>query len=65
MVCWFAGAGADGRATFEYAKVRHLYAAQLKLADRAGIDWSVGPHTIQGQGTYPFLHKHLRWPARE
>jgi len=23
----------------------------------------VGPHTINGQGTYAFLHKHLNWPV--
>jgi hypothetical protein len=22
----------------------------------------VGPHTINGQGTFRFLHRHLDWP---
>jgi len=24
----------------------------------------VGPHTINGKGTFDFLHKHLNWPKR-
>lgn len=61
----FDGVGVDEWVAYEYAKVRHLYAAQLKLADRTEIEWFVGPHTINGQGTYRFLHKHLKWPERE
>jgi len=48
---------------YEFAKVRHLYAARLKLPDRAQIEWFAGPHTINGKGTFDFLHKHLKWPA--
>ena len=46
----------------EYAKVRFLY-AQLGLADRTEIEFFQGGHSINGQGTFAFLHKHLRWPA--
>jgi len=28
------------------------------------IEWFVGPHTINGKGTFDFLHKHLAWPKR-
>lgn len=56
----FDGVGLDEWVGYEFAKVRHLYAAQLKLGDRAEIEWFVGPHTINGQGTYRFLHKHLK-----
>jgi hypothetical protein len=47
---------------YEFAKVRHLYAARLGLGDQVAIEWFVGPHTINGQGTFDFLHKHLKWP---
>ncbi len=59
----FDGVGEDDWVGYEYAKVRHLYAAQLKIGDRTEIEWFVGPHTINGQGTYSFLHRHLNWPA--
>jgi hypothetical protein len=58
----FDGVGEDHWVGYEYAKVRHLYAAQLKIGDKTEIEWFVGPHTINGQGTYQFLHKHLNWP---
>jgi len=31
---------------------------------RCEIEWFVGPHTINGKGTFDFLHKHLNWPKR-
>jgi len=58
----FDGVGEDHWVAYEYAKIRNLYAAQLKIGDRTEIEWFVGPHTINGQGTYRFLHKHLNWP---
>jgi len=33
----------------------------LGTGERAEIEWFVGPHTINGQGTFAFLHKHLDW----
>jgi hypothetical protein len=45
----------------EYAKVQWLY-AQFGLADRTAIEHFNGGHTINGQGTFAFLHKHLNWP---
>jgi dienelactone hydrolase len=59
----FDGVAPDETVAYEFAKVRHLYAAKLGLGDRVAIEWFVGPHTINGQGTFDFLHKHLRWPA--
>lgn len=59
----FDGVGEDDWVGYEYAKIRHLYAAQLKIGDQTEIEWFVGPHTINGQGTYAFLHKHLNWPG--
>ena len=29
----------------------------------AEIECFVGPHTINGKGTFAFLHKHLKWPT--
>ena len=58
----FDGVAPDETVAYEFAKVRHLYAAQLGIADRCELEWFVGPHTIHGVGTYEFLHKHLDWP---
>jgi dienelactone hydrolase len=54
--------GRDQWVAHEYGKVQFLY-AQLGLADRTGIEYFQGGHSIYGQGTFAFLHKHLRWPA--
>ncbi|MFO0841329.1 MAG: alpha/beta hydrolase family protein [Gemmataceae bacterium] len=59
----FDGVAPDERVALEFAKVRHLYQAKLGIGDRAEIEWFVGPHTINGKGTFAFLHKHLKWPA--
>ena len=61
----FDGVGEDDWVAYEYARVRHLYAARLGLAEKTEIEWFVGPHTINGQGTYDFLHRHLKWPNKE
>ena len=45
----------------EYGKVRRHYDL-LKIGDRAEIEFFDGPHTINGQGTFRFLHRHLNWP---
>ncbi len=58
----FDGVGPDEQVAFEFAKVRHLYAAKLGLADRCEIEWFAGPHAIHGVGSYAFLHRHLGWP---
>lgn len=54
--------GRDQWVAHEYAKVRFLY-AQLGLADRTEIEFFQGAHSMNGEGTLAFLHKHLRWPA--
>ncbi len=58
----FDGVSSDQAVAYEFAKVRHLYAAKLGIADRCEIEFFVGPHTINGDGTFAFLHKHLDWP---
>ena len=61
----FDGVGTDEWVAFEFARVRNLYAARLKIPDRCEIEWFDGPHTINGKGTFAFLHKHLKWPVPE
>ncbi|HUG19914.1 MAG TPA: dienelactone hydrolase family protein [Planctomycetaceae bacterium] len=61
----FDGVGWDDWIAYEYAKVRFLYAAKLHIPERTEIEFFDGPHTINGQGTYRFLHKHLNWPEPE
>jgi cephalosporin-C deacetylase-like acetyl esterase len=58
------GVAPDETVAYEFAKVRNLYQARLGLGDRCQIEWFVGPHTINGKGTFEFLHKHLNWPKR-
>jgi dienelactone hydrolase len=53
--------GRDQWVAHEYAKVRFLY-AQLGIADRTRIEFFQGAHSINGEGTFAFLHEHLRWP---
>ncbi len=58
----FDGVADDWTVAYEYAKVRNLYAAQLKLPERTEIEFFDGPHSIHGQATFAFLHRHLNWP---
>jgi dienelactone hydrolase len=58
------GVAPDETVGYEFAKVRNSYEARLGIGDRCAIEWFVGPHTINGKGTFDFLHKHLRWPKR-
>ncbi|MBX3747355.1 MAG: dienelactone hydrolase family protein [Verrucomicrobiae bacterium] len=61
----FDGVAPDETVAYEFAKVRHLYAARLGLPPgHCEIEWFVGPHRIHGVGTYEFLHRHLDWPRR-
>ena len=52
----------DEWVAYEYSKVRRLY-DHLGIGDRTAIEFFNGPHTINGVGTFEFLHKHLAWPA--
>jgi dienelactone hydrolase len=60
----FDGVSSDEAVAYEYAKALHLYSARLGLADRCQMEVFVGPHTINGKGTFDFLHKHLDWPQQ-
>ncbi len=56
------GVGRDHWVAHEFAKVRWLY-AQFGMSDRVDIEFFQGGHSINGKGTFEFLHKHLDWPA--
>ncbi len=53
--------GRDSWVAYEYAKVRWLY-AQLGLAERTEIEFFQGGHSMNGEGAFDFLHRHLQWP---
>jgi dienelactone hydrolase len=53
----------DEWVAYEFAKVKRLY-VDLGIGDRARIEFFDGPHTINGKGTFDFLHEHLKWPKR-
>ena len=53
--------GRDRWVAHEYGKVRWLY-TQFGLEDKTEIEYFQGGHSINGQGTFDFLHKHLNWP---
>jgi hypothetical protein len=55
------GVAQDTSVAAEYAKVRWVY-DNLGLADRTAIEFFNGGHTINGEGTFEFLHRHLQWP---
>ena len=57
------GVGVDEWVAYEYAKVRRHY-NKLGIGDKTEIEFFNGPHTINGQGTYEFLHRHLNWPKK-
>jgi dienelactone hydrolase len=56
----FDGVAPDEAVAYEFAKVFHLYDAKLGIGDRCEIEVFVGPHTINGKGTFAFLKKHLK-----
>jgi len=55
------GVAPDEWVAWEYAKVRRHYDL-IGLGDKTEIEFFTGPHTINGQGTFRFLHRHLNWP---
>lgn len=57
------GVAPDEWVAWEFAKVKRHY-DKLEIGDRAEMEVFDGPHTINGVGTYEFLHRHLDWPQR-
>ena len=58
------GVAPDEWVAYEFAKVRRFYVTKMGLPDRVEIEFFDGPHTIEGKGTFEFLHRHLRWPSK-
>lgn len=56
------GVAPDEWVAYEFSKVRRLY-DQLGIGDRTEIEFFSGPHTINGMGTFQFLHRHLNFPT--
>ncbi|HEY1068109.1 MAG TPA: hypothetical protein VGE52_18445, partial [Pirellulales bacterium] len=59
----FDGVGTDDAVGREFGRVLNLHQARLKLTDHCCIEWFDGPHTINGKGTFEFLHEKLKSPA--
>ena len=57
------GVAPDEWVAYEYARTRRRYDL-LGLGDRTEMEVFDGPHSINGVGTFDFLHRHLNWPAR-
>jgi dienelactone hydrolase len=57
----YDGVAPDEWVAHEYARVRRFY-AKLGIPERTEIEFFNGPHTINGVGTFKFLHQHLNWP---
>jgi dienelactone hydrolase len=55
------GVAPDEWVAQEFSRVRRFY-DRVGLGDRTEIEFFNGPHTINGVGTYQFLHRHLKWP---
>jgi hypothetical protein len=58
------GVAPDEWVAWEFAKVRRHY-VKLGIGEKAEIEFFNGPHSINGQATYSFLHRHLNWPEPE
>ena len=46
---------------YEFGKIRFFY-DQFNQGDKAEIEYFNGGHSMRGEGTFKFLHKHLNWP---
>ena len=53
--------GSDEWVAYEFARTRRQY-VKLGLGDKTEIEFFNGPHSINGKGTFDFLHKQLNWP---
>lgn len=51
----------DEWVAYEYGKVRYFY-NQFNMGDKTEIEFFNGGHSMKGEGTFKFLHKHLNWP---
>ena len=51
----------DEWVSYEYGKVRYVY-DKFNREDKTTIEFFNGGHSMRNDGTFKFLHKHLRWP---
>lgn len=56
------GVAPDEWVAYEFAHTRRFFATRMNLPDRTEIEFFNGPHTINGEGTFKFLRRHLKWP---
>ncbi len=57
------GVALDSWVASEYAKTRWFY-DQFGLGERTAIEFFNGGHVINGQGTFEFLRRELKWPSK-
>lgn len=55
------GVAPDEWVAYEFALTKRHY-VKMSLGDRAQIEFFNGPHSINGKGTFDFLHHWLKWP---
>lgn len=51
----------DEWVSYEYGKVKYFY-DQFNAGDKTELEFFNGGHSMRGEGTFKFLHKHLQWP---
>lgn len=56
------GVAPDDWVAYEFSNTRRFYATRMNLPNKAEIEFFNGPHTINGDGTFKFLRRHLQWP---
>ena len=56
------GVASDPSVAYEFAKVQRLY-DELEIGNRVELEFFMGGHDINGDGTFKFLHEQLDWPA--
>lgn len=55
------GCGIDPWIAYEFVRARRVY-DMLDIGKHCVIEYFDGPHTINGVGTFEFLHRELNWP---
>ena len=54
------GVAPDETVAWEFSRVKRFYTVNLKMPERARIEWFNGPHTINGVGTFEFIDEWLK-----
>lgn len=58
------GVGIDSWVAYEFARAYRVY-EKLGIGNDIVIEYFDGPHSINGKGTFDFLHQELNWPRGE